>query len=116
MGVSDRWVRTLLERMSKQGDAVVVHGLRGRPSNRKLPTKTQRQAMVILEQPEWHDLPATPVAPGRLPIFVDIGPRTPRGSGGWGAAFTPWERDPFSTHRSEEHTSELQSLRHLVCR
>src|SRR5262245_64136739 len=22
----------------------------------------------------------------------------------------------FSTHRSEEHTSELQSLRHLVCR
>jgi predicted DNA-binding protein (UPF0251 family) len=29
MGVSDRWVRTLLKRMSKQGDAVVVHGLRG---------------------------------------------------------------------------------------
>src|SRR5437899_7557446 len=22
----------------------------------------------------------------------------------------------YSTHRSEEHTSELQSLRHLVCR
>ena len=36
MGVSDRWVRKLLKRMSKQGDAVVVHGLRGRPSNRKL--------------------------------------------------------------------------------
>jgi len=31
MGVSDRWVRTLLKRMSKQGDSVVVHGLRGRP-------------------------------------------------------------------------------------
>ena len=31
MGVSDRWVRTLLKRMSKQGDGVVVHGLRGRP-------------------------------------------------------------------------------------
>ena len=29
MGVSDRWVRTLLERMKKSGDAVVVHGLRG---------------------------------------------------------------------------------------
>jgi len=40
MGVSDRWVRTLLKRMSKQGDAVVVHGLRGRPSNRKLATET----------------------------------------------------------------------------
>src|SRR5262245_63344528 len=24
--------------------------------------------------------------------------------------------DPPNTHRSEEHTSELQSLRHLVCR
>src|SRR5262245_63370452 len=24
--------------------------------------------------------------------------------------------DPFQTARSEEHTSELQSLRHLVCR
>ena len=32
MGVSDRGVRILLKRMSKQGDAVVVHGLRGRPS------------------------------------------------------------------------------------
>jgi hypothetical protein len=30
LGVSDRCVRTLLTRMSKQGDAVVVHGLRGR--------------------------------------------------------------------------------------
>ena len=41
MGVSDRWVRKLLKRMSKQGDAVVVHGLRGRPSNRKLAGETQ---------------------------------------------------------------------------
>jgi predicted transcriptional regulator of viral defense system len=27
IGVSDRWVRKLLSRMKKQGDAVVVHGL-----------------------------------------------------------------------------------------
>ena len=39
IGVSDRWVRKLLKRMAKGGDAVVVHGLRGRPSNRKLPDK-----------------------------------------------------------------------------
>src|ERR1039458_10485844 len=26
------------------------------------------------------------------------------------------EREGFILHRSEEHTSELQSLRHLVCR
>ena len=46
IGVSDRWVRTLLQRMPKLGDAVVVHGLRGRASNRKLPAKTQRQAFL----------------------------------------------------------------------
>ena len=51
MGVSDRWVRKLLKRMNKQGDAVVVHGLRGRPSNRKLPAKTQTtSAEAILKQ------------------------------------------------------------------
>src|SRR5262245_63707354 len=30
--------------------------------------------------------------------------------------YTVADKSPFSTFRSEEHTSELQSLRHLVCR
>src|SRR6266852_1663950 len=59
IGVSDRWVRTLLKRMNQQGDAVVVHGLRGRPSNRKLSANTQKQAMKILKQPDWHDFGPT---------------------------------------------------------
>src|SRR4051812_42584970 len=59
MGGSARWVRKLLKRMAKQGDGVVVHGLRGRPSNRKLSTKTQRQALDILKQPDWHDFGPT---------------------------------------------------------
>ncbi len=59
IGVSDRWVRKLLKRMAKQGDGVVVHGLRGRPSNGKLPKKTQRQALAILKQPDWHDFGPT---------------------------------------------------------
>jgi transposase len=59
MGVSERWVRTLLKRMATQGDAVVVHGLRGRASNRKLPAATQRQALKILKQPDWHDFGPT---------------------------------------------------------
>src|SRR5580765_1109791 len=59
MGVSDRWVRTLLKRMKKQGDAVVVHGLRGRASNRKLTAEVQSQAMEILKQPLWHDFGPT---------------------------------------------------------
>jgi transposase len=59
MGVSDRWVRKLLKRMIKEGDGVVVHGLRGRPSNRKLPAETQRQAVKLLKQPDWHDFGPT---------------------------------------------------------
>jgi hypothetical protein len=55
MQVRERRVRTLLKRMRKQGDAVVVHGLRGRPSHRKLADKTQRQAAAILKQPDWSD-------------------------------------------------------------
>jgi transposase len=59
IGVSDRWVRKLLKRMKKQGDAVVVHGLRGRASNRKLPVKTQKQAIEILKQRDWQDFGPT---------------------------------------------------------
>ncbi len=59
IGVSERWVRKLLKRMAERGDAVVVHGLRGRPSNRKLAAATQRQALAILKQPDWHDFGPT---------------------------------------------------------
>jgi len=59
MGVSDRWVRKLLQRMKRQGDAAVLHGLRGRASNRKIATGLQVQAIEILKQPEWHDFGPT---------------------------------------------------------
>ena len=59
MGVSQRWVRKLLRRMKKDGDEVVVHGLRGRASNRKLPAQTQKQALVILREPDGHDFGPT---------------------------------------------------------
>jgi hypothetical protein len=59
MGVSDRWVRVLLQRMQEHGDLVVVHRLRGKPSNRKLPDKTKRQALTILKRPEWQDFGPT---------------------------------------------------------
>jgi len=50
MGVSQRWVRKLLRRMKKDGDEVVVHGLRGWASNRKLSAQTQKQALAILRE------------------------------------------------------------------
>jgi transposase len=59
MEVAERWVRKLLRRMKREGDRVVVHGLRGRPSNRKLPQAMRRQALAILKQPEGHDFGPT---------------------------------------------------------
>src|SRR5277367_1128564 len=59
MEVSTRWVRKLLKRMKPEGDRVVVHGLRGKPSNRKLAEETRRQALAILKKPEWHDFGPT---------------------------------------------------------
>ena len=37
LGLSERWVRKLQGRVRQEGDAGIVHRLRGRPSNRKLP-------------------------------------------------------------------------------
>jgi biotin operon repressor len=59
IGVSDRWVRKLLKRMKREGDRVVVHGLRGRASNRKIAAKVQAQAIGMLKQPDWHDFGPT---------------------------------------------------------
>ena len=59
MGVSERWVRKLLKGMPQQGDGVVVHGLRGRPSNHKIATAVRTRALEILKQPEWHDFGPT---------------------------------------------------------
>jgi transposase len=59
IGVSDRWVRKQLKRMKKQGDAVVVHGLRGRASNRKVAAQTQERTIELLKRPEWHDFGPT---------------------------------------------------------
>src|ERR1700694_3684933 len=59
MGVSERWVRQQLQRMKQRGDAVVVHGLRGRASTRKIGRLTQSRAMELLQQPDWHDFGPT---------------------------------------------------------
>ena len=50
MGISERQVRRLLRKWRRQGDRAVVHGLRSRPSNRKLAAATGEEAMRILSQ------------------------------------------------------------------
>src|ERR1700682_3919905 len=58
-GVSGRWVRKLLKRLETDGDRVVVHGLRGKASNRRIKATTRQEAITLLKQPEWHDFGPT---------------------------------------------------------
>jgi DNA-binding Lrp family transcriptional regulator len=45
---SERHVRRLLKKLRGKGDAVIVHGLRGRRSNRKIDEKVKQAAIKIL--------------------------------------------------------------------
>jgi len=59
MGITDRWVRSLLAEMKVKGDAVVVHGLRGRASNRRIGEEIRARAMEMVKSPDWHDFKPT---------------------------------------------------------
>jgi len=49
LGVTDRWVRKLLVRVKKEGDGGIVHGLRGRESNRRLPESLPTKVVKLVK-------------------------------------------------------------------
>ena len=59
LGLSVRWVRTLLVRLRARGDGALRHGLWGRPSNRKTAEAVKRQVVELYRQKKqaqlWHD-------------------------------------------------------------
>ena len=58
IAASERWVRKLLAQMRREGDGVVVHGLRGQPSNRGIAEALRKRAVEALLDPDWHDFRA----------------------------------------------------------
>lgn len=48
--VTDRHVRRLLLRLRERGDAALIHGLRGQPSNRKLAAAYERKILARVRQ------------------------------------------------------------------
>jgi hypothetical protein len=46
-------VQRLLRALEQRGDKAVVHGLRGRPSNREIPASTEQEAVRILSAPVY---------------------------------------------------------------
>ncbi len=50
LSVTDRHIRRLLARLRRDGDRALVHGLRGRPSNRKIPEPFQGRVLRRVRQ------------------------------------------------------------------
>ena len=53
LDISVRQVKRLLRRLRKEGDGAVVHGLRGRPSSRKMKSAQQDKIVRILSQQQY---------------------------------------------------------------
>ena len=53
LGLSIRQVKRLLYALKKRGDKAVLHGLCGKPSNRKIEEDIERQAVKILSAPVY---------------------------------------------------------------
>lgn len=53
LGISVRQVKRLLYALKKRGDKAVVHGLRGKPSHRKIEERTEQEAVRILSAPVY---------------------------------------------------------------
>ena len=49
LGLTDRWVRKLLVRVKKEGDGGIVHRLRGRASNRRLPESLRAKVLKLVK-------------------------------------------------------------------
>jgi hypothetical protein len=53
IGVTERQVRRLLRKLRRKGDRAVIHELRGRASNRRLPIEMEQQAIAVLSDPVY---------------------------------------------------------------
>jgi len=53
LGLSTRQVKRLLYAMKKRGDKAVIHGLRGKASNRRIEKKIEEEAVKILSAPVY---------------------------------------------------------------
>ena len=53
LGLSTRQVKRLLYAMKKRGDKAVIHGLRGKPSHRRIEKKIEEEAVKILSAPVY---------------------------------------------------------------
>lgn len=79
-GRSLRQMRRLLRRFEQEGDAVVIHGLRGRASNHRLPGAVRQAALEKARQELYRDFGPTLLSEhlGRDPEVGGVNPATLR--------------------------------------
>ncbi len=53
LGIGTRQVKRLLKALKQRGDKAVIHGLRGKPSRRKIEDSVEQQAVKILSAPVY---------------------------------------------------------------
>jgi len=76
LGISDRWVRNLLVRVKREGDRGVVHRLRGRVSNRRLPEKVRTKALDLVQE-RYRDFGPTLALRFRLQSVIGVDDAVP---------------------------------------
>jgi hypothetical protein len=57
--MSERQVRRLIAELRRRGDRAILHGLRGRKSNRRIADKIRERALELLSHPECRDFGPT---------------------------------------------------------
>jgi transposase len=77
LGRSVRSVRRLQRKLEDQGDAAVIHGLRGRPSNRRLPAAFRQQVLDTYRQ-HFPDFGPTFACEKLAELGLEVGPDTLR--------------------------------------
>ena len=96
LGVTRRHFRRMRRRFEAEGDGAVVHGVRGRPSNRSLPAGIRERAMEVAADPLYRDFGPTLLAEHLERSFdVNMSVGTPR----------RWMlEDPPHPHSENPHT------------
>ena len=97
LDLTTRQVRRLVQRLQRDGDAALVHGLRGRPSNRRTDPQLQRKALRLYRQ-KFHDFGPTHAAEMLAECGLEVSPDTLRR---WLLTEGLWQRK----RRRDQHRS-----------
>jgi len=78
LDLSRRQLRRLVQAVRQHGDRAVVHGLRGRPSNRKIRAGVRAKAVKLLSGPAYHDFAPTLACEHLARIGIQVSRETVR--------------------------------------